>query len=89
MSRYIDADALKMDIDLSKGATVFDMAINVIKMVKEAPTADAVEVVRCRDCKHGTLRYGSIKCTVDEDDCGIILYHEPHHYCGYGERREK
>jgi hypothetical protein len=42
MPRYIDADALKLDIDLSKGASVLDMAISVIKAVKEAPTADVV-----------------------------------------------
>ena len=42
MARYIDADALKLDIDLSKGASVLDMAISVIKAVQEAPTADVV-----------------------------------------------
>ena len=47
MARYIDADALKLDIDLSKGATVVDMALAVIKSVQEAPTADVAEV------KHG------------------------------------
>jgi hypothetical protein len=42
MARYIDADALKLDIDLSKGASVLDMAISVIKAVQNAPTADVV-----------------------------------------------
>lgn len=42
--RYIDADALKLDIDLSKGASVLDMALSVIRAVKEAPTADVVEI---------------------------------------------
>lgn len=42
MARYIDVDALKLDIDLSKGASVLDMALGVIKAVKEAPTADVV-----------------------------------------------
>ena len=40
MARYIDADALKLDIDLSKGASVLDMALSVIKAVTEAPAAD-------------------------------------------------
>ena len=40
MARYIDADALNLDIDLYKGATVLDLALAVIKSVKEAPTAD-------------------------------------------------
>lgn len=42
MARYIDADALNLDIDLSKGSTVLDFALAVIKSVKEAPTADVV-----------------------------------------------
>jgi hypothetical protein len=42
MARYIDVDALKLDIDLSNGATVVDMALSVIRAVKEAPTADVV-----------------------------------------------
>ena len=40
MAWYIDADALNLDIDLYKGATVLDLALAVIKSVKEAPTAD-------------------------------------------------
>ena len=42
MARYIDADALKLDIDLSQGASVLDMAISVIRAVNDAPTADVV-----------------------------------------------
>ena len=40
MARYIDADALKLDIDLSNGSNIVDFAIAVIKSVKDAPTAD-------------------------------------------------
>lgn len=42
MPRYIDADAMNLDIDLYKGGTVLDLALAVIKSVKEAPTADVV-----------------------------------------------
>ena len=65
MSRYIDVDALKLDIDLSKGATVLDMAINVIKMVQEAPTADVVEK------KRGKWRrmYRQYQCS----SCGAVI----------------
>ncbi len=44
MARYIDADALKLDIDLSKGARIVDMALSAIKAIHEAPTADVAEV---------------------------------------------
>ena len=59
MARYIDADALKLDIDLSKGASVLDMAISVIKAVKDAPAADVAprsEVDHVKQLKHDVTR---------------------------------
>ena len=45
--------------------------------VESAPTVDAVEVVRCKDCKH---RYSDSWCEyVDDDD---------NFYCARGERKE-
>ena len=52
--------------------------------IENAPTVDAVEVVRCKDCKHyneseqGCDHFGYYSHTpyVDEDD-----------FCSYGERR--
>ena len=52
MARYIDADALNIDIDLSKGITVYDIVISVVKAVKEAPTADVVERSECEKWYH-------------------------------------
>ena len=44
--------------------------------IEAAPTVDAVEVVRCRDCKH---RYEDSWCEyVDDDD---------NFYCARGERK--
>lgn len=55
--RPIDADALKPEMvsdlantmrmqEMHKG----DMAVRVLNKIDEAPTIDAVSVVRCRDC---------------------------------------
>ena len=97
MSRYIDAELLLQKLSrmidyCEKNKDKKFNALNVLFQVGDAiidcPTADVVEVVRCKDCRFGTLRYGAIKCTVDEDESGFILYHERQHYCGYGERRE-
>ena len=45
--------------------------------VESAPTVDAVEVVRCKDCKH---RYSDSWCEyVDDDD---------NFYCAGGERKD-
>ena len=47
------------------------------KLMEDAPTVDAVEVVRCKDCKH---RFKDSWCEyVDDDD---------NFYCAYGERKE-
>lgn len=46
-------------------------------ILREAPTVDAVEVVRCKDCKH---RYSDSWCEyVDYDD---------NFYCARGERKD-
>lgn len=58
MSKYIDADALKMDlysiIKADHGYTTDVLAGLMIaeRVIDNAQTVDAVEVVRCRDCKH-------------------------------------
>ncbi|MBO7171335.1 MAG: hypothetical protein J6V52_00035 [Bacteroidaceae bacterium] len=61
------------------------------------PAVDAVEVVRCRDCKHTRERdedeknylvEGVLICTsIDAtNDCSNAVW--PDHFCSYGERRE-
>lgn len=59
MARYIDADALISAIkrELWDWVTVDGMtATTVLKQtitdIQNAPTADVVEVVRCKDCVH-------------------------------------
>ena len=58
MSRYIDADALKMALysiikaDCGYTADVLAGLMIAERVIDNAPTVDAVEVVRCRDCKH-------------------------------------
>ena len=70
--RLIDGDALMYEAN-SDGAYGYVDA----KQISDAPTIDAVEVVRCRDCKH---RYSDSWCEyVDDDD---------NFYCARGERKE-
>ena len=51
----------------------------------KSPTADVVEVVRCKDCKYGTsLKDGGVTCRrVD----GLLMI-RPDDYCSYGRREE-
>jgi len=56
MSGYIEVDHLKKSVeDLSDCyngfSDTYDKAC-IIGLIDEEPTADVVEVVRCKDCKH-------------------------------------
>ena len=69
--RLIDANALKLDLDLQKGCSVVDMALAVVKSVQEAPTIDAVPVVHAKweDAPYvyfGAKRYVCSNCCSDD-----------------------
>lgn len=53
------------------------------KAINEMPTIDAVEVVRCKDCKY---RYMS-DLKVWECTFGLMII--PNGFCNYGEEAEK
>ena len=86
-SRYIDAD--KIDFSLIKDASNRIMAK---RLILNQPTADVIEVVRCKDCKHYSL--AMLKCCFPLDDKHTFDEYvppiwQPNDYCSYGERREK
>lgn len=76
MSRYIDADAFEAFGYTSQDGTFDDGVEFVLEKLDEQPTADVVEVVRCKDCKY-------------EDTCCRMIRNEkkPNDYCSYAERR--
>lgn len=55
-------------------------------LICQLPSADAVEVVRCKDCKYGEYRqdFDDYECGVD--GCGLV--YDADFYCSDGERRE-
>ena len=66
----------------------------VIDRLRAAPAVDAVEVVRCKDCKNycHDERYGTI-CIHPELDFDIECYAhwvatQPDDFCSYGERKD-
>ena len=82
MGRLIDAERLKAhycwwagggrEMTLDEAKKTFDTIIDV------QPTVDAVEVVRCKDCKrNGTELCPMLFTEMKDDD-----------FCSYGERRE-
>ncbi len=87
--RLIDANALKEQIAKeihtywTNGTGGYCLAEDAIADIDNAPTVDAVEVVRCKDCKHRENLLGEMCCPCYED-----LPVEDNHFCAYGERRE-
>ena len=83
--KLIDADALKRKSVPLLFPTKMEpcghipVPVNAIVAaeIEQAPTVDAVPVVRCKDCKH---RYSDSWCEyVDDDD---------NFYCARGKRKE-
>ena len=60
-----------------------------IKMIYDAPTVDAVEVVRCKDCKHCCfdLSGRDVHYCMNEKG-GFIMRRKLDDFCSYGERKE-
>lgn len=80
--RLIDANALKVkafpDPDSGEGLVY-------VQDIDEAPTVDAVEVVRCKDCTKNGLFTCPI-CFIENKTLQFVN-HSPDFYCGEGERR--
>lgn len=82
MSRYIDADELIFfGLDNPDDEHLFEFVPK--EFIDNAPTADVVEVVRCKDCVYYENflcgRFSAYGNSVEEPE---------YDYCSYGERRE-
>ena len=83
MARLIDADKFGMylaDVQLANRGwrdDVCELLDDVMYALEEAPTIDAVEVVRCKDCKYW-----------NNGDCYRLELSRPDDFCSYGERKE-
>lgn len=62
-------------------------ASDIYAALEEVPSADVVEVVRCKDCKHGqNHKDGTRVCTRSFLPYAICVLNND--YCSLGERRE-
>lgn len=78
--RLIDANALIKEANADGAYGYVDA-----KQIADAPTVDAVEVVRCRECKYRFKNNGYSK-----DGCPIIdadIWMDDDDFCSHGERR--
>ena len=80
--RLIDADALEDKFGIS------DADILAKEEIRDAPTIDAVPVVRCKDCKH----YDMGVCLKIYSDGNVHSAawqsRNPDDFCSYGERKD-
>lgn len=89
MARLIDANALlafeKMDAELCASCGEEHTANDIIMMIKTAPTVAAVEVVRCKDCKHWNEGIGwcDQHSHYEEDEWNMFSADD---FCSYGEK---
>ena len=92
MRRYIDVEKIPLIITqgVSENGEVFVSLLDVRKAIRQTPTADVVEVVRCKDCKHCTLTKEG-EFNPEDIVCGYFMTDgmQANDYCSYGERREQ
>ena len=95
--RLIDANELKWKISVVRlyvnglrfGKTVLGKILEsyrsaVFEEINNAPTVDAVEVVRCKDCKHWQICVDGVTAW-----CPLLMdkVTKADDFCSYGERR--
>ena len=92
--RLIDADALKQfEITMPRGDGYSDFVF--AGHIHQAPTIDAVPVVRCKDCRYYLMwsdipdQYGDcytyLSCLFWVTDNNILPSVKPNDFCSYGE----
>ena len=82
--RLIDANALIKEANTDGAYGYVDA-----KQIADAPTIDAVEVVRCRDCKHWDAEtwFCDNHSTFDHHGLDWNMFSEDD-FCSYGERKD-
>jgi hypothetical protein len=99
--RLIDADALDDEMyhksfEVDDGRNVWNSGLWIRykifeEAIRDAPTVDAVPVIRCKDCKY----YEDGDCWYRWDNDGQIYYQSvinqpnPNDYCSMAERKEE
>lgn len=92
MAEYIEREAIAKHIDQSFGEVSTPL---VVREIRNFPTVDVVEVVRCKDCRHARemnhrekqlYLEGCVMCS-QVDINGEQNPMLPDDFCSYGERR--
>ena len=87
MKEYIDREALIAEYD----RVHIGSAGGARKLMVDAPAADVVEVVRCKDCKYYS-EDGICDVHSEYEDKytrGYVVFMNGEDFCSYGERKEQ
>ena len=87
MTRYIDAGEIgigKCNPDVFKDKEYARGWNDAVELIEKTPTADVVEVVRCKDCKYYVANY----CTRDIKGRTNMFYMDSIDFCSYGKKVE-
>lgn len=83
--RLIDADKFEVYTCVNKSSDFVDGVQNILEAIDSAPTVDAVEVVRCKDCEYSYDEISYLCCSHGVCfDCEV----PPNFYCAEGKRKE-
>ena len=97
--RLIDANRA-MEIVRNQGIAhpnAYHLTNYAMLILREAPTVDAVEVVRCEKCKHAvwdeeTKLWKCVESAEYDEESGewfgFCEYHYGDYFCSYGERKD-
>ena len=97
--RLIDANALderfdkrvewlRLDVHDQYSLGLYHGAVTDKDLINEMPSVDAVEVVRCKDCKHAWIHpCGYVYCHRDGRNAYEMTFNLDS-FCSYGERKD-
>ena len=92
MARLIDADR---SIEIVRNQAIahphaYHLTNYATRILQEAPTVDAVPIVRCKDCKHYKPQKKSAHWENRANYCNriVTIKVQPDDFCSYGERKE-
>lgn len=86
--RVCDAEYVERDRIIKNSMLHTWKKADLLRAIKEAPTADVVEVVRCKDCKN---RYVPTRCALwyaTVDDKEYFVERGDDFYCSYGAKMD-
>lgn len=90
MAEYIDREAMLEDFESCNRSNPKWTPQRVKTLIVRQPPADAVPIIRCKDCKFAHCRAASVYPVVEcmRPDVGYGAVRGLDDYCSYGERGE-